>query len=241
MVRFAAIMAVALLALAGLCAAQPDRPTNPTCPVMTGDPVDPAVFLDYEERRIWFADETARELFEFSPEDYLPNLPAVTPWVEARVLATDDAQSAMSIGARAFRFVTRLHPAFVHFPIALLVAAAMAEMLSLRWKRDALRAASAWCVVLAALGAFPAAVSGWLLAGGYDQAPAALDTHRWLGVATAVSAAISAGLLAYCARAKSPDTVRRFYLVSLVGGALLAGIAGHFGAILVYGADYLKF
>ncbi len=238
---YKSLLAVFILMFAAQAASQPQEPTNPTCPVMVGDRIDPEIFLDHQGRRIWFADETARELFEFAPDDYLPNLPAEVEWVEAQVVSSTEPEPPPPFVARAFRLFKRSHPAFVHFPIALLIAAATAEVLSLRWQRRGLRAASAWCTILAALGALPAAVSGWFLAASHNQTTIALDVHRWLGVATAVSACLSVVLLIGAVRSDYPVTARRYYLVSLIGGAFLAGIAGHFGAILVYGAEYLRF
>jgi len=233
---------VVLLAVAPVRA---EEPTNPTCPVMEGELVDPAVFADYEGRRIWFATDTARQLFEMSPEDYLEALPPVAPWVEARVVATGPAEPAARIGVSTI--VARLHPAFVHFPVALLIAAAAAELLALahRRKRDALRAAGAWCVALAAAGCVPAIASGLLLAeshGGGDAATIELlSLHKWLGIATGISAMLSALLLSRSTHPKWGATARKLYVVTVVGGAMLVAIAGHFGAMLVYGRDWLPF
>lgn len=212
---------------------------------MEGDEVDPAIFLDYEGRRIWFATDVARQLFEMAPDDYVANLPPVARWVEARVVATGPAEPGERMGVTTV--LGRLHPAFVHFPVALLMAAAAAELLGLlRWRRDAMRIASAWCIALAAMGCVPAVASGLILAeargaGGDAAAAELLQLHRLLGIATGASCLLSALLLSWSTRPKWGRAARRFYTVSVLGGAALVALTGHFGAMLVYGRDWLPF
>ncbi len=81
-----------------------------------------------------------------------------------------------------------LHIPVVHFPIALLLAAAAAELLSV-WRGHRLPSPAVnFCVRLGAVSAVVAAVLGWVHAGNDYGAgmPLALSWHRWLGTSTAL-------------------------------------------------------
>jgi uncharacterized membrane protein len=131
----------------------------------------------------------------------------------------------------------RLHVILVHFPIALLIAAAAGEAWSACRGRTAPAPAVHFCVVLGAAGAVIAAALGWLDAwnGAGVAMPATLGLHRWLGTATAgwaiVTAAISARDERRCIRSG-------WFRAALVLAAILVGVTGHFGGVLVFGADY---
>ena len=79
-------------------------------------------------------------------------------------------------------FIGRLHPLLIHFPIALVVVAALAEFVAMvtadeRWRTVAvanLRAGAGFALL--------AAVAGWRLALAPDmEASPLLEWHRWLG------------------------------------------------------------
>jgi uncharacterized membrane protein/mono/diheme cytochrome c family protein len=81
----------------------------------------------------------------------------------------------------------RFHPAAVHFPIGLVVAAAAAEGLLLVTGRPLFDAASRFCVWFAAPGALPAAMFGWFAAGLHtSDANAIMAAHRWLGTSIVI-------------------------------------------------------
>jgi hypothetical protein len=131
----------------------------------------------------------------------------------------------------------RFHVLLVHFPIALLVVAAVGEgwswWLGLRIPAPAVR----FCLLLGAAGAVAGAVLGWLEAafGGYAAASRALDLHRWVGTTTAV-VAIGVALLSEAdARrgARSPLCRSALFLA-----ALLVSAAGHLGGTLVHGTGH---
>jgi uncharacterized membrane protein/mono/diheme cytochrome c family protein len=134
------------------------------------------------------------------------------------------------------RQLGRLHVVLVHFPIALLIAAAAGEVWSMLRDRRTPAPAVHFCVILGAVGAVVAAGLGWLDAwSGAGAGQSALDLHRWIGTAAAGWAMVTAGLSARdewrCIRSNR-------FRVALVIGAALVGAAGHFGGILVYGADF---
>src|SRR5882724_2879970 len=87
----------------------------------------------------------------------------------------------------------RLHPLLVHFPIALILIAAVAELISLttqfpEWHTVAVantRAGAAFAVASAG--------AGWLLASSrIVEASPALEWHRWLGLMAAAAATTAA-------------------------------------------------
>jgi uncharacterized membrane protein len=132
----------------------------------------------------------------------------------------------------------RLHPLLVHFPIALILIAAIAELIFLatrfpRWHTVAvtnLRAGAAFAVV--------SACAGWLLASSrIVEASPSLEWHRWLGVlaaGAAVTAALTTGQIDPLGKPQ------RLYRIALFSAAAIVAVAGHFGAVLVWGADFLR-
>jgi len=126
----------------------------------------------------------------------------------------------------------------VHFPIALILIAAAAELIFLatrfpRWQTVAvanLRAGAAFAVASAG--------AGWLLASSrIVEASPSLEWHRWLGLMAAI-AAIAAALMTV----KIDPMERRQwpYRIALFSAAAIVAVAGHFGAVLVWGADFLR-
>src|SRR5688572_4499914 len=89
----------------------------------------------------------------------------------------------------------RLHPLLVHFPIALLLAALVAELRRPRATGPSEAGpseAGGYCLALGTLGALLAALTGWLFAA-HDPPgmPGMLFWHRWTGVATAAAALLT--------------------------------------------------
>jgi hypothetical protein len=148
------------------------------------------------------------------------------------------APPAAPFAVRLLRWVGKFHVATVHFPIALLLAAAVAEVWALwrgiRFPLPVVR----FCVLLGAAGAAAAAVLGWLLAwgGGYGaRTPVLLALHRWVGTATGL-VAVGAAVLSE-ADARIGKRRRRSRLLLFLA-ALLVSIAGHLGGTLVHGEDF---
>ena len=134
------------------------------------------------------------------------------------------------------RFAGRLHPLVVHFPIALLLVAALLQLP--RGKRppsDTVRVLTN----LGALSAVVAAGAGWLYAEGDPLGSSVADQlfwHRWTGVAAAVLAVVTAWLGRRAARSEEPSGA--FLCASLLTAGLVGGGA-HLGGELVYGEGFL--
>lgn len=130
-------------------------------------------------------------------------------------------------------FLGRLHPAIVHFPIALLIAAAFAEFLLILRPDLGLRTTVRFLAVGGAAGAVFAALLGWF-AGGFrfgDRSDL-LGWHRWTGTGIAVAALVIAIL------SKNKDN--RVTLRALLAGTALALMfQGYWGGELSLGPDHL--
>jgi mono/diheme cytochrome c family protein len=135
-------------------------------------------------------------------------------------------------------WVGRFHILVVHFPIALLTAAALGEAWCLLRRRREPWAPVRFCVLLGAVSAVVAAALGWIhaAAGGFG-ASELLTAHRWAGTSAAVLA-VGALLLSEMDARRG----RRSWLgrVAVFAVALLVGVAGHLGGSLVHGAEFLK-
>jgi mono/diheme cytochrome c family protein/uncharacterized membrane protein len=132
----------------------------------------------------------------------------------------------------------RYHPAAVHFPIALLSAAAIAEVLHLATSRRSYAAVSRFCVRFGALAAAGAGILGWF-AGDFRLSDASwvMTAHRWLGTCTVACAGLVLTLSELCRKADRRRT-RACFRATLFSCALLALTTGFFGGAVVNGIDH---
>lgn len=132
----------------------------------------------------------------------------------------------------------RLHPMMVHFPIALILAAVVMELFTLGKSRHSFRSGIQFLVIIGTISALIAALMGWFLAENEGITGSTLDLHRIVGV---VSAGFSVLLLVLLRKSElnpsalSIKTYRFFLFLTGIG----IGLAGHFGAALTHGEDYL--
>ena len=75
------------------------------------------------------------------------------------------------------------------FPIAMLLGAALAELLLILKRSTWLDSASRWCVIVGAVGAIITAPLGWAFAIG-QGGDRVLEIHRWLGTAAGAGAVV---------------------------------------------------
>jgi mono/diheme cytochrome c family protein len=138
--------------------------------------------------------------------------------------------------AHFFGWLGRFHVVAIHFPIALLAAAALGELLAVRRLNRRPEPTVRNCVLLAAAGAVAAVVLGWLHADvGGSGAALGLMLHRWLGTTAGVWAVAIAVLSERDSRRGQRSTVFRLLLWS---GTVLVGAAAHFGGLLVHGEQF---
>lgn len=132
----------------------------------------------------------------------------------------------------------RLHPLMVHFPIGLLVVALFMELTTIGGKRKGLREGTYWVVYLGTIFAALSALFGWLLRTQENYTGELVDNHQYAGIATTVLALLTTLLLRLTIKGKLPDF--RAYRSFLAITVTLLIIAGHLGASLTHGEDYLS-
>jgi uncharacterized membrane protein len=135
--------------------------------------------------------------------------------------------------------IGKLHPLLVHFPIALVLAAAAAELVAIATPRHAWHSIAVANLRAGAAMGVLTAITGWLLASlpSVDATPT-LEWHRWVGMTGAVGA-LAAALLSSRLHAQSRRPVA-VYRVALFGAACLVAITGHLGGTLVWGAEFFR-
>lgn len=136
-------------------------------------------------------------------------------------------------------FLGRLHPLVVHFPIALLFVALAMECATLAGRRHNLRDGITWVVGIGAASAVVAAAFGWLLFDGGAYSGQIASVHKWMGLWTAALAGVTAVLHAIARRRKG-RMLWTGYRLALVATCIVLAGAGHFGASLTHGEDYLS-
>jgi uncharacterized membrane protein len=135
--------------------------------------------------------------------------------------------------------IGRLHPMLVHFPIGLVLIAAVAEAVAMTTDLHVWRAVAVANVRAGAAFGIGAAIAGWLLASSPGiEATSALEWHRWLGAIAAV-AVLGAALATAGADGRSALGLW-VYRTTLFWAAAIVAIAGHLGGLLVWGADFLR-
>jgi uncharacterized membrane protein/mono/diheme cytochrome c family protein len=159
------------------------------------------------------------------------------------VAATDppETTSASSSSSQMPSILCRVgpfHVVAVHFPIALLIAAALAEFGSLfRAGRTPLSAVR-FCVWLGASSAAITALLGWIHAanGNGSHESQILSLHRWIGTS---AAAWAVGTIVLSEWDQRHGTRSLWFRIWLFLGAVLVATAGYFGGTLVHGESFL--
>jgi uncharacterized membrane protein len=142
----------------------------------------------------------------------------------------------VTLAGRAMRWLGKIHPFAVHFPIALFPVSLVALFLARRRGEtsDPIRA----LIIVAGVSIVIAALLGWQAAGYTlaDRDPVQ-TWHRWIGTGVAVA---GAGLaLAAWRRRQFAHGAAMVAALALVTFALL--VQGWLGAIIVHGIEHMRF
>jgi uncharacterized membrane protein len=137
-----------------------------------------------------------------------------------------------------WQFLGRLHPLVVHFPVALLIVALVLEIYSLRNKNQSLRSAQNIVLFIGALTAIIAVVFGLLLKNQDGYSGNTLTLHQWIGIATAWLAVTTFYFFKRLTKVNSRPLVYLYRLL-LVCSSIGVSVAGHYGAMLTHGNNYL--
>ncbi|HWG43231.1 MAG TPA: DUF2231 domain-containing protein [Gemmataceae bacterium] len=168
----------------------------------------------------------------------------IRAWIEAGAPPPSTEKDAPSSPApqpkkHFLDWLGNFHVIVIHFPIALLLAAAVGELwYACRSVRQPASAVS-FCVLLGAISAVVSAALGWLHAanGAGAGSPSILTWHRWFGTTTAAGSVILLVLSAIDIR----RGVRSWWFrLLLLLAAVLVGVTGYFGGDLVYGEGYFR-
>jgi uncharacterized membrane protein len=136
-------------------------------------------------------------------------------------------------------FVGRLHPLLIHFPIALVIAAALAEGAAIVTADESWRTVAIGNVRAGAVFALLATIAGWRLALAPEmEVSPLLEWHRWLG--TVAAGAVLAAALATGGVRRRPAVGMHIYRIALFTAGTLVAVTGHFGGLLVWGANFLR-
>src|SRR5690606_8823378 len=123
-----------------------------------------------------------------------------------------------------------------HFPISLLIFAGFLELFTFKNFKHPLRPGIRILALAGAVSAIFSAVFGLLLANNEGVTGQILDIHQWIGI---VSAGVSLVLLFFLRKRKPKTKAIPIYRTLLFISGIVVGLAGHFGASLTHGEDFL--
>ncbi len=130
-----------------------------------------------------------------------------------------------------WKFLARLHPLLVHFPVGLLCIALLLEIIDWKNKNNKLKPAIHILVIVGSVSAVLAVTFGLMLAKQEEYGGEGLEIHRWSGIAT-----MTISLMAlYFLNKNKVYLFRSLLFLSAVG----VSVAGHYGAMITHGEDYL--
>ena len=137
-----------------------------------------------------------------------------------------------------WQFFGRLHPMVVHFPISLLIFAGFLELFTLKDFNSKFRPAIHLLVLVGSISTLISALFGWLHASSEGISGETFDLHQLIGFITSGLAVVLLYFLRKTSRQSLPST-RMIYRMLLFASGLGIGIAGHLGASLTHGDNFL--
>ncbi|MFD2934113.1 DUF1549 domain-containing protein [Spirosoma flavum] len=130
-----------------------------------------------------------------------------------------------------WQFLGRLHPLLVHFPVGLLCVALLLEVIGWYRKSTEWRAGITAILWIGTISSVVAASLGLLLVNQEEYGGDTVTIHQWSGLATVLLAISTVVAL----RSGRMALYRSFLFLTVFGVSL----AGHYGALLTHGDDYL--
>jgi mono/diheme cytochrome c family protein len=145
-----------------------------------------------------------------------------------------------SLSIRALDLLGRFHVLVVHFPVAMLVVAALAELWACCRRVQAPLPQVRLCLWIGSVSAVLATGLGWLHALDGFPGPAANPLtigglHRWIGTAAGLLAPVVALMVERNSRDRKRTPLTRG---AIFGLAAIVGLAGHFGGLLTHGSRF---
>lgn len=152
--------------------------------------------------------------------------------VSTETLQRHDAEQVESEGIVGS--LKSLHPATVHFPLALLLMAALTEFFIMARRTSEREAAVKIMIYGGAAGAVVSALFGWIHTGLWFGGNTVMQLHRWNGMLIA-----ALGLAAALIASRNPQS-RLALRVALFPIAALLLAQGYMGGELAHGLNHLK-
>jgi uncharacterized membrane protein len=160
--------------------------------------------------------------------------------MQGAIVPSQVAPSERSLFKKSIRWLGNFHPPTVHFPIALLTAAAVAELLRMATAKPAFDAASRYCLWFGTVTALAAGLLGWFLARfRLTDASEVMMAHRWLGTVTVIGAGLVL-VLGEASRRRDRRRTRIGFRFALLVVAMLVLVTGFFGGAVVFGLDHYR-
>ncbi|MGM9510398.1 DUF1549 domain-containing protein [Larkinella sp. GY13] len=130
-----------------------------------------------------------------------------------------------------WQFLGRLHPLIVHFPVGLLCVALLLEIIGWSRKSNDMRSGITALVWIGAISSVVAAVFGLILINQEEYGGDTVTIHQWSGLTTMALALVTG----FALRSGRLALYRSLLFLTVFG----VSIAGHYGALLTHGEDYL--
>lgn len=173
-----------------------------------------------------------------APESEVIAMPAMAQDMDHSAMMAEEAPRPMP--QRLYRWLGAMHPAAVHFPIALFLVAAILEIAALTLRRPVLTQGTRVIIALAALSSLASVALGWFAMGLPGKEDATHTYHRWLGTSIA-----ALGLLCWWAKehwVRRPERGRELLYIGLLTLTATAVIInGLLGGMLTHGMKHLMF
>ena len=149
-----------------------------------------------------------------------------------------DADDYVATGAMKFiGWVGKFHPPVTHFPIALIIAALVAEILFAWTGRTLFDNARQYCLWFGIIAAVGTGTLGWFFAGFHlIDDNWLLTTHRWLGTST-VTCSLILAFLAWRVQYRNATVLRPWYRLVFLLAVILVSATGFFGGAMLYGIN----
>jgi uncharacterized membrane protein/mono/diheme cytochrome c family protein len=158
---------------------------------------------------------------------------------DAPLAASGDVPLSNNNSFWLWNFLGRLHPLAVHFPVSLLLIAALLELFTFKNFRSKLRPGINILLAGGVAAAFVSVVFGLLLARSGDYGKDILSLHQWTSITTTILGATSLFFLYRIYKKKDIKLIKPYRVILILAGVGVS-VAGHLGAALTHGTDYLS-
>ena len=173
------------------------------------------------------------------PEDYQMSSSVVADYPKENL-----RQGPRTIAQRIWGALGFLHPAMVHFPIALFLLGGGFVVVGWKWPSVGFQIPLA-CLLLGTASAIASSAMGWSFAveQGYGENwnlldwDREIDTHRWSGLIVTIVASVFS-ILALAALWNDSEKLAKTWKAGLLICAAMVGAVGHQGGELNYGEDF---